>query len=195
MPADNEHDPLDRWLNQQVRPLPPPPGTFELITRRARRRKLRKAAVSVASAAAVAAAVAVAVPLGPLAAPDAHAVDERQPGGGQPARRAARGSPSTLGTGTKEPTASASGGTALRARRAGTAGRDHARVPAAQLPALLGDLGLAEHRLDHGARRGHPAIAVPHQDSAICTSIARTSDGGQHLARPARPARRRARRR
>jgi hypothetical protein len=60
MPADNEHDQLDRWLNQQVRPLPPPPGTFELITRRARRRKLRRAAVSVASAAAVAAAVAVA---------------------------------------------------------------------------------------------------------------------------------------
>ncbi len=35
MRADDEHDPLDRWLNQQVQPLPPPPGTFELITRRA----------------------------------------------------------------------------------------------------------------------------------------------------------------
>ncbi|HMD95347.1 MAG TPA: hypothetical protein VKG80_22160 [Trebonia sp.] len=62
MPVNDEHDPLDSWLNQQVRPLPPPPGTFELITRRARRRKLRKLAVTVASAAAVAAAVAVAVP-------------------------------------------------------------------------------------------------------------------------------------
>ena len=62
MPGNDEHDPLDSWLNQQVRPLPPPPGTFELITRRARRRKLRKLAVTVASAAAVAAAVAVAVP-------------------------------------------------------------------------------------------------------------------------------------
>jgi hypothetical protein len=38
MPADDERDPLDHWLNQQVRPLPPPAGTFELITRRARRR-------------------------------------------------------------------------------------------------------------------------------------------------------------
>ena len=64
MPADNELDPLDRWLNQQVRPLPPPSGTFELITRRARRRRIRKAVVSVASAAAVAAAVGVAVPVG-----------------------------------------------------------------------------------------------------------------------------------
>jgi len=63
MPAENEHDALDRWLNQQVTPLPPPPGTFELITKRARRRRIRKAVVTVASAAAVAAAVGVAVPL------------------------------------------------------------------------------------------------------------------------------------
>lgn len=62
MRGNDQHDPLDSWLNEQVRPLPPPPGTFELITRRARRRKLRKLAVTVASAAAVAAAVAVAVP-------------------------------------------------------------------------------------------------------------------------------------
>jgi hypothetical protein len=64
MPANDELDPLDRWLNQQVRPLPPPSGTFELITRRARRRKIRKAVVSVAGAAAVAAAIGVAVPVG-----------------------------------------------------------------------------------------------------------------------------------
>src|ERR1700678_2275291 len=64
MGANDEHDPLDDWLHQQVRPLPPPPGTFELITRRARGRKLRKLAVTVVSAAAVAAAVAIAVPIG-----------------------------------------------------------------------------------------------------------------------------------
>ena len=64
MHADDERDPLDRWLSQQVQPLPPPPGTFELITRRARARKLRKLAVTLVSAAAVAAAVAVAVPVG-----------------------------------------------------------------------------------------------------------------------------------
>lgn len=64
MRVDDEHDPLDSWLNQQVQPLPPPPGTFELITRRARGRKLRKLAVTVVSAAAVAAAVAIAVPVG-----------------------------------------------------------------------------------------------------------------------------------
>src|SRR5215468_3391573 len=62
MSDSDERDPLDSWLSQQVHPLPPPPGTFELITRRARRRKLRRLAVTLASAAAVAAAVAVAVP-------------------------------------------------------------------------------------------------------------------------------------
>ena len=61
MPADNEHDPLDRWLNQQVRPLPPPPGTFELIKRRARRRKIRRLAITATSAAVIVAA-AVTVP-------------------------------------------------------------------------------------------------------------------------------------
>jgi hypothetical protein len=64
MRGNDEHDPLDSWLNHQVQPLPPPPGTFELITRRARGRKLRKLAVTLVSAAAVAAVVGIAVPVG-----------------------------------------------------------------------------------------------------------------------------------
>ncbi|HSZ42650.1 MAG TPA: hypothetical protein VK817_22035 [Trebonia sp.] len=62
MPDNDARDPLDSWLDQQVKPLPPPPGTFDMISRRARRRKARKLAVTVVSAAAVAAAVVVAVP-------------------------------------------------------------------------------------------------------------------------------------
>jgi len=62
MPDNDERDPLEGWLSHEVRPLPPPPGTFELITRRARRRKLRRLAVTVGSATAVVAAVAIAVP-------------------------------------------------------------------------------------------------------------------------------------
>jgi hypothetical protein len=58
--ADRPDD-LDAWLNDRVQPLPPPPGTFELIKRRARRRKFRKLAIT-AGAAAVIVAAAVTVP-------------------------------------------------------------------------------------------------------------------------------------
>jgi hypothetical protein len=58
--ADRPDD-LEAWLNDRVDPLPPPPGTFELIKRRARRRKYRKLAIT-AGAAAVIVAAAVTVP-------------------------------------------------------------------------------------------------------------------------------------
>jgi hypothetical protein len=58
--ADRRDD-VDAWLSERVDPLPPPPGTFELIKRRARRRKYRRLAITAASAAAIVAA-AVTVP-------------------------------------------------------------------------------------------------------------------------------------
>jgi photosystem II stability/assembly factor-like uncharacterized protein len=57
----DRRDDLDSWLDGRVEPLPPPPGTFELIKRRARRRKYGRLAVG-ASAAAVIVAAAVTVP-------------------------------------------------------------------------------------------------------------------------------------
>ena len=57
----DRRDDLDSWLEGRVEPLPPPPGTFELIKRRARRRKYRRLAVT-AGAAAVIVAAAVTVP-------------------------------------------------------------------------------------------------------------------------------------
>jgi len=57
----DRRDDLDSWLDGRVEPLPPPPGTFELIKRRARRRKYRRLAVT-AGAAAVVVAAAVTVP-------------------------------------------------------------------------------------------------------------------------------------
>jgi hypothetical protein len=56
-----DRDDLDSWLDGRVDPLPPPPGTFELIQRRARRRKHRKLAITAGAAAAVVAA-AVTIP-------------------------------------------------------------------------------------------------------------------------------------
>ena len=52
---------IDDWLSERINPLPPPPGTFELIKRRARRRKIRRLAITATSAAVIVAA-AVTVP-------------------------------------------------------------------------------------------------------------------------------------
>lgn len=111
MPGNDERDPLDLWLRHEIQPLPPPEGTFELITKRARRRKLRKLAITVTSAAAVAAAVTVAVPtvlslhLGQSSATGSQAASARSasqtPSGGatQPTQSAgSTASPSTTPT-------------------------------------------------------------------------------------------------
>ncbi|MGH3161873.1 MAG: hypothetical protein ACRDOC_08325 [Streptosporangiaceae bacterium] len=57
----DRHDDVDAWLSERIEPLPPPPGTFDLIKRRARRRKFRKLAITAGSAAVIVAA-AVTVP-------------------------------------------------------------------------------------------------------------------------------------
>ena len=44
----DRRDDLDSWLDERVDPLPPPPGTFELIKRRARRRKYGRLAAGAA---------------------------------------------------------------------------------------------------------------------------------------------------
>ena len=58
---DDRHDDVEDWLDGRIEPLYPPPGTFDLIRRRARRRKYRKLAIT-AGAAAVIVAAAVTVP-------------------------------------------------------------------------------------------------------------------------------------
>ena len=174
MPADNELDPLDHWLNQQVRPLPPPPGTFELITRRARRRKLRRAAVSVASVAAVAAAVAVAVPVGlTLHLTPTPSTGASLAAGGS---SGTSGSPSTLGTGTKEPTPGASGGTASASGSSTPGVTTPGYLPPNFQPYSVTWVSLSTGWIMGPA--GTPGRCGAHQDSAICTSIARTGDGG-----------------
>jgi hypothetical protein len=50
MPVDSQRDPLDAWLNAEVELMHPPPGTFERIHRRARRRKAAQALVVAAGA-------------------------------------------------------------------------------------------------------------------------------------------------
>jgi photosystem II stability/assembly factor-like uncharacterized protein len=61
-PVPEPHDEVDTWLNVQVKPLLPSPGTFERVSGQARRRRLRRAVLSAASALAVAAIAAVVIP-------------------------------------------------------------------------------------------------------------------------------------
>jgi hypothetical protein len=176
MPADNELDPLDRWLDQQVRPLPPPPGTFELISKRARRRKLRRTAVSVASAAAVAAAVAVAVPVGLSLRVTPPSTGAHLAAGNSAAVHG--GSPSTLGTGTRvvtpgaTPTAASPGASGTTTAGPNTPG---------YLPPDFQPYSVTWDSLSTGwimGPAGTPGHCGANQDSTICTSIARTSDAG-----------------
>ena len=53
---------LDTWLGVPVQPLLPPPGTFERVSRQARRLRTRRAVLAAAGALAVATIAAVAVP-------------------------------------------------------------------------------------------------------------------------------------
>ncbi|HVT66665.1 MAG TPA: hypothetical protein VHF26_02875, partial [Trebonia sp.] len=179
MPADNSRDALDRWLNQQVRPLPPPDGTFDLIVRRARRRRIRKTVVSVASAAAVAAAVAVAVPVGMslhLTTGSASAsLAERSD-----ARSPAAGTQSTLGTGvegTSEPAPSASSVAPTASAPAGPTGAaGPGYLPPDFSPSsVTWDSTSTGWVIGPAGTPGHCANSNPD----ICTSIARTDDGGQ----------------
>ena len=54
----NPRDPIDDWLSSDVELMPPPPGAFERVHRRARRRKTVRAVSTVAGAAVVIAAAA-----------------------------------------------------------------------------------------------------------------------------------------
>jgi hypothetical protein len=172
MPGNDEHDPLDSWLHEQVRPLPPPSGTFDLITRRARRRKIRKLAVTVGSVAVVAAGVAVAVPgvtalhvstPGESGNVAAGAGKSTTGGSNQP-----NGSPQPNGSGrplTPSPTAPAS---------VGTTGPNPGPVPPDFAPTSVTFVSASQAWVIGQA--GSPGSCY---NGSICTSVAWTSDTGK----------------
>jgi hypothetical protein len=175
MPADNERDPLDRWLDQQVRPLPPPPGTFELITRRARRRKIRKAVVTVASAAAVAAVVGIAVPVGM----SLHLTTPSQGGSLAAGDKPAPGRQSALASGSHK--ASPSPSASPSASPSGSASRASGVTTPGYLPPDFSPISVTWDSLSTGWIMGPAGTAgkCANANPDICTSIARTDDGGQ----------------
>jgi len=180
MPADDERDPLDRWLDEPVRLLHPPPGTFERISKRAHRRKVRRTVVTAVSAA-VAAAVAVAVPVGlalHLGGSPAHGSmvagsstptpsasrgpGTRTPTPGQPSHRA---TPTGSVTPPAAPSAGASTGTPVTGP-----------VPPNFTPSsVTWDSATTGWVIGQAGTPGTCANADPY----ICTSVARTDDSGK----------------
>lgn len=173
MHGNGERDPLDGWLSQQVQPLPPPPGTFELITRRARRRKLRKLAVTVTTAAAVAAGVALAVPGGLLLSVSPSQVTGRSVAAGQTSPTV-RGTHSANGTGTHVQTPTASIGPSASSPGGFTepAGPVPPNFQPSSVTYVSKNLGWV---IGQAGTPGHCQDANPY----YCTSIVRTDNAGK----------------
>ena len=169
MPADDQRDRLDGWLDQEVHPLPPPPGTFELITRRARRRKLRKLAITVASASAVVAAVVIATP--PLMS--LHVTPSTPVSG-----RNAAGESSAASSETPQPSESATSSTPP----APSTSPAQATLPSGPVPPNFQPMSVTFVSTTTGwviGQAGTPGQCANKTDPNICTSIARTSDAGK----------------
>ena len=153
----DRRDDLDSWLDGRVDPLPPPPGTFDLIKKRARRRKYRRLAVG-AGAAAVIVAAAVAVPQmvnlpvlnPPSAAPAANGR-----------------------TATPTPSASGSAGTASSAASSVVPKAARPPVPPNFRPSSVTFIGTQTGWVIGQA--GTPGNCA----TAYCTSAARTDDAGK----------------
>jgi photosystem II stability/assembly factor-like uncharacterized protein len=150
----DRRDDLDSWLDGRIEPLPPPPGTFDLIKRRARRRKYRRLAVT-AGAAAVIVAAAVTVP-------QVVNLPVLNPTSATPA----------AGAHTSTPTPSVGASTATSSETPVT-GPAPAPVPANFQPTSVTFIGT-----DTGWVIGQ-AGTPGHCATQYCTSVARTDDAGK----------------
>jgi hypothetical protein len=163
-------DRIDAWLNAEVEPLAPPPGTFERVRHRAHRRKLRRATLSAAGAAIVIAAAAAAPG---IASSLLHS------GSGRPERPVAAGTPAP--TSRPAVTGSGSGGVnSESSRRVPTPGSSlsattsGASVPPNFQPTSVTFIGQGIGAvIGQAGTPGHCPI-IP----ADCTSLAGTSDYG-----------------
>jgi hypothetical protein len=160
-------DRINDWLTREVEPLQPPPGTFERISYRARRRKARRAALSAAGVAVVI-GVAAAVP-GIVSAVHGRA--------GQPAPPVAANSPQA----TAHPTVTGQG----TGRVSSQSSRPVTEAPSAAsllspgpMPPNFQPTSVTFIGPHTGAVIGQAGIPG-HCASRYCTSLAGTSDYGQ----------------
>ena len=160
-PAGDQHgqgDPFDEWLSAGIVPLPPPPGTLERVQGRARRRRLSRAAGVAAGSAVLVIGLAT---LPRLALSQLHPA--AQAGG-----TTAGVQPSAPGHASVPPPKLKSSG----ARPANA----YPAVPVNFAPVSVTFVGTATGWIIGQA--GRPGHCGP-PDPRICTSIARTDDGGR----------------
>jgi hypothetical protein len=163
--VSDPRDEIDAWLDHDVQPLQPPPGAFERISTRARRRKRGRAIMGAAGVLAVIAGVAVAPQIASALRPGGG------PGGGHPAASGTLAPRPTRGA-TRGPGGTASHsateilpGSSLSATTSGEP------VPSGFLPTsitMIGDIGAV---IGQAGTPGHCA-------TQYCTSLAGTSDYG-----------------
>jgi hypothetical protein len=164
-------DEIDTWLGHEVEPLPPPPGTFDRIHRRAHRRKLNQA-LTAATGAVVVIAGAVLIP---TVATGVLTSDNNTPphppaavsGTSHSASTAPRSTP--VSTPTQRASAPAGGGTGLSATTSGASPPAHFQPTSVT---MIGDgIGAV---IGQAGTPGHcgPPVATD------CTSLAGTSSSG-----------------
>ena len=164
---DRPREDLDRWLHERIEPLPPPPGTFELIKRRVRRRRYRQ----VAASAVVAAAVAGAVIVVPRVSTSVLRINQNPTAQGV----ASAGSPTPKATASQGQ--GTTGSSAARSRPSASAAGP-TRIPPPPVPANFQATSATFIGLHTGWVIGQ-AGTPGHCASPYCTSVARTSDAGQ----------------
>jgi hypothetical protein len=153
MTDNHDRDDLDTWLHSRIEPLSPPPGTFEAIKRRARRRKVRKLTVSAGVAAAVIAAV--------VTVPQVVKMPV------EPARPEAGAKPAT-----SAPSTTSGPGKVFASSKAPIALPTGNPVPANFQPASI--TAVSDQTMFVIGQAGKPGQCA----TQYCTSVARTQDAG-----------------
>lgn len=162
---DDPRDDIDTWLEERVTPLLPHPGAFEQIKRRARRRKLGRAALAAAGAVIVVAA-GITVPRLILNGPDGRA-PVAQSGPTTPAQRSSPGPGQPTATGTSGPDDQSATPTPTP-------------IPPPAVPANFAASSVTFVSTSTGwviGQAGTPGQCGP-PDPDLCTSVAATEDGG-----------------
>jgi hypothetical protein len=162
------HDDLDTWLNAQVEPLHPPPGTFEQIRKQARRRKARRALVSAVSAGAAAVVIVLAVVALPRVAGSVLHLKSHSAGNSSAAERPVTPTSARPSSHTATSTTPTPDGTASHP------------VPAGPPPVPVNFAATSVTFVSQSTGWVIGQAGIPGRCSTqYCTSVAGTSDGGK----------------